>query len=265
MIIYKTTNIINEKIYVGKHIIQEENDEYLGSGNLLKRAVKKYGKENFIRETLEICDTKKQLNEREIYWIDRLNSRDLSVGYNISKGGDGGDLISEHPDKEMIIEKITFAFRNIGKSKMIDTKKRNNTLQLFGDRNPNFGNRWTEEQKQHASDIWKNKYDSGYIHPQKDKAMSEEQRHKLSESKKGVYIGELNPFFDKHHTPKTKEILSRKGKERGYVGQQQKKCKIDDVIYESLAEASRQLKIPIATILWRIRSKNPKFESYSYF
>jgi hypothetical protein len=46
MIIYKTTNIINGKYYVGKDINNSES--YLGSGVLLKRAIKKYGKENFI-------------------------------------------------------------------------------------------------------------------------------------------------------------------------------------------------------------------------
>jgi len=52
-IIYKTTNTINGKIYVGKH--NKDNDDYLGSGKLLKRAMKKYGKEYFCLEILERC------------------------------------------------------------------------------------------------------------------------------------------------------------------------------------------------------------------
>jgi len=48
MIIYKTTNLINNKIYVGKHNTSA-NDGYLGSGKLIKQAVKKYGKENIKR------------------------------------------------------------------------------------------------------------------------------------------------------------------------------------------------------------------------
>ena len=45
MIIYKTTNLVNGKIYIGKD--SKNNPNYLGSGNLLKKALIKYGKENF--------------------------------------------------------------------------------------------------------------------------------------------------------------------------------------------------------------------------
>lgn len=54
-IIYKTTNIINNKIYISVH--NNTNPKYLGSDEKLKRAIKKYGKENFIRETIEEFDT----------------------------------------------------------------------------------------------------------------------------------------------------------------------------------------------------------------
>lgn len=87
MIIYKTTNTINGKIYVGKDC--SNNSKYLGSGSILKSAIKKYGKENFIKEILEECTSPEYLKEREIYWISKLNSRDPLIGYNISPGGDG--------------------------------------------------------------------------------------------------------------------------------------------------------------------------------
>ena len=96
MIIYKTTNLKNNKIYVGQ---DTKNDpKYIGSGLLLTRSIAKYGKENFKKEILEYC-TKDNINEREIYWIDILKSSDKQIGYNISLGGQGGilcdvDLIS---------------------------------------------------------------------------------------------------------------------------------------------------------------------------
>ena len=89
-IIYKTINLINNKFYVGKHTQDEiEFDGYLGSGLLIMKAIEKYGKENFIRETLEETHTEEIAFEREIYWIDCLSASDLSIGYNLTKGGEG--------------------------------------------------------------------------------------------------------------------------------------------------------------------------------
>jgi group I intron endonuclease len=89
MIIYKTTNLINGKIYIGQ---DSNNDpDYLGSGIALKRAIRKYGKINFNKETLDFCNNKDELNEREIYWINEFKSTDKKIGYNISKGGSEGD------------------------------------------------------------------------------------------------------------------------------------------------------------------------------
>jgi group I intron endonuclease len=89
MVIYKITNKINGKIYVGKSTTNNEN--YFGSGISINRALVKYGKENFIREIIENCLSEIELNEREIFWIEELKSTDKMVGYNITKGGDGGN------------------------------------------------------------------------------------------------------------------------------------------------------------------------------
>jgi group I intron endonuclease len=88
MIVYKTTNLINNKIYVGKD--SHSNPKYLGSGVLLKQAFKKYGRENFIKEILEVCETPKQLDEREIFWIAELQATKREIGYNLAQGGTGG-------------------------------------------------------------------------------------------------------------------------------------------------------------------------------
>ena len=88
--IYKITNLITDKIYIGQHIGEEFDKKYFGSGKLLKDAIKKYGKKNFKKEILEFCQTEEDLNEREKYWIFQLNSTDKNVGYNISFGGQDG-------------------------------------------------------------------------------------------------------------------------------------------------------------------------------
>jgi len=82
--IYKTTNLVNGKFYVGQD--SNDNPNYLGSGTYLARAILKYERSNFVKEILEYCE-KDQLNEREIFWIAKLKSNE--VGYNLTVGGDG--------------------------------------------------------------------------------------------------------------------------------------------------------------------------------
>lgn len=88
MIIYKTTNLINQKFYIGKDT--HNNPNYYGSGKRLKLVIKKYGIKNFKKEIIEICDNLVQLNERGKFWIKELKA--INEGYNISLGGDGGDI-----------------------------------------------------------------------------------------------------------------------------------------------------------------------------
>jgi group I intron endonuclease len=96
-IIYKTTNLINNKIYIGQH--NSSADNYIGSGLNLNKAIKKYGKENFQREILEHV-TSANVNEREIFWIAELSATDRNIGYNISSGGTGGKIYQgENPFK----------------------------------------------------------------------------------------------------------------------------------------------------------------------
>lgn len=89
MIIYKTTNLINGKIYIGQD--KNNNPHYFGSGKKIKRAIKKYGKQNFKKEILEECKNETHMNEREVYWIKLYNSQERNIGYNISEGGKEGD------------------------------------------------------------------------------------------------------------------------------------------------------------------------------
>jgi len=86
--IYKTTNKINNKIYIGQKKSEIFlNESYLGSGKYLKHAIKKYGKENFTIELVDTADSKEDLNKLEIYYIDLYKATDKTIGYNIAKGG----------------------------------------------------------------------------------------------------------------------------------------------------------------------------------
>lgn len=103
MIIYKTTNLINGKFYIGKD--EKNNPNYFGSGLNLKKAILKYGIENFQKEILETCLTRDELNEREKYWINELSG--TTIGYNIAEGGSGGDTYSNNPKLSEIVKKLS--------------------------------------------------------------------------------------------------------------------------------------------------------------
>lgn len=114
MYIYKITNNINNKIYIGKSTDSRANKirNYYGSGLLINRAIEKYGIENFTKEILEKCDNNTELCVKEKYWIEVYNSRNLEIGYNIAEGGDGGDTISNHPNADKIKSKISKSLKN---------------------------------------------------------------------------------------------------------------------------------------------------------
>lgn len=114
MYIYKTTNLITNKIYIGKRVYRKKDDDwYLGSGIYLKRSIKKHGRENFKKEILEWCEDKEILSTREIYWIKYFDSTNPLIGYNLSLGGEGGNV-----GKEAYI-KIADKLRGVKKSKEI--------------------------------------------------------------------------------------------------------------------------------------------------
>ena len=103
--IYMTTNLLNNMRYIGRKTSQVFlSTKYLGSGTHLKRAIKKYGKENFKVELIEECETYIELVEREMYWIAFYNASKSSDFYNASEGGykegftPGEDNIAKKPE-----------------------------------------------------------------------------------------------------------------------------------------------------------------------
>ena len=93
-IVYKTTNLVNGKIYVGIHKQKTKwFDGYFGSGILLQAAIEKYGIENFVRETLHEYETLNECRKKEYEIVDVEFCKRKDT-YNISIGGTGGDTLA---------------------------------------------------------------------------------------------------------------------------------------------------------------------------
>lgn len=85
--VYKTTNLIDGKIYVGQHMSPVFDERYLGSGRLLWDVIEKYGKDAFTCEVVCWCRTPDELNEFEIKYIAEFDSCNPEIGYNLASGG----------------------------------------------------------------------------------------------------------------------------------------------------------------------------------
>lgn len=108
MYVYKTTNLINGKKYIGVSVSKDlkKREWYLGSGILLKLAIKKYGKDNFKKEIIKEFITEKEARDYERYLIDKLNAINDEKYYNLVAGGYGGS-VSKHIVSEETRRKIS--------------------------------------------------------------------------------------------------------------------------------------------------------------
>jgi len=157
--IYKTTNLINGKIYIGKCSREKYTNKYLGSGIYLKRSIKKYGKENFSRETIEgNINSEELLNEREKYWIKFFDAKNPEVGYNLTDGGDGslGCKKTEEAREKMRESWIGRVITEEWKQHM-----RENARDQRGEKNHMYGKIYSEEEKLEMSKNAK----KGFDHP----------------------------------------------------------------------------------------------------
>lgn len=108
MIIYKATNLFNNKVYIGQtnntldyRKSQHERNalcEYRNnkSSVYFHNALMKYGFNNFIWEQIDNANTQEELDKKEIYWINYYKSTDRNFGYNLKYGGNGGGLTQDN-------------------------------------------------------------------------------------------------------------------------------------------------------------------------
>lgn len=129
-IIYKITCSINGKVYIGQttETIEQRLERHFKMAFAeekpkikFQRAIKKYGKENFIIEEIDRASSKEELDEKEKSWIAKYNS--IKSGYNTALGGEGGNTYAGISEERMneIKQKISSANsgRNNGNSDQI--------------------------------------------------------------------------------------------------------------------------------------------------
>ena len=206
MYIYKTTNLITKKIYVGKST--QKFGKYLGSGKILLQSIKKYGKENFIVEKLEDCKTNVELNEREKYWIKTLNSQDNNIGYNIADGGEGG----VHRKGKKHTEETKIKMKSYKTPEWLNKMSELRKGITFSDEHKNnlklaWENRkWTDDAIKKSAQTRKGKKRGPYkISEESRKIKSEKARERMLGKKRG-------PFSDEHRLKLSESAKKRKKK-----------------------------------------------------
>ena len=148
--VYKTTNILNNRYYIGVHITEDVNDDYLGSGDRIRHEVKKYGPENFVKEIIDIFDNPDDMFELEA----RLVNEDLikdPLCLNLKKGGQGGWPSWLRNDPKRI--KRTREWIRTGAWSQAGNKALTE-MRANGWVNPGFtGRKHSDEHKRHMSNI----------------------------------------------------------------------------------------------------------------
>lgn len=181
--IYKITNLITNKIYVGqtKFSIEERLNQHIncskeikenGDSLVLHNSIHKYGKDNFIVELIETVD-ETIADEREIFWISELNSM-IPNGYNMTIGGNGT---------------IGYKFNDEDRKKISIAGK-------------NWWSKFSKEQRR----IMRKPFLEMCKKPK-----TEEHKRKVSETRiaNKIASGENNPFYGKHHSEETKKHLAQ--------------------------------------------------------
>jgi hypothetical protein len=158
--VYKTTNLVNGKIYIGVHKTNNPFDDYLGSGTAINNSIIKYGRDNFEKDILAICDTEEEMYEIEKRLVNQTFLKFVST-YNMIIGGKGGfpntpysvvkrskTLKKKYKEDEIYrtihqenLKKIGIkAWSSEARSKRLNTFKERGISK--GEKNPNFGTCW---------------------------------------------------------------------------------------------------------------------------
>lgn len=237
--VYKLVNKSNKRFYIGsssqyesrkkRHIRDLKNNKHHCKG--LQEDFNTYGLDFFYFEVICLCDNIKEVEQ------ECINKNDWEFIYNESKHSICGDLISYHKNKDEITKKMSETIKNKmnnltddERSSIFGRKKEKNNNWRGGSTFCSCGSRINSNSKSCSS--------------------CRDRRQ------------EKNPFFGRKHTDETKRIISVKLK--GSKPVNARAVLVNGKVYESVTNCSKKLNVSAATIIHRIKSKNPKYEKYFY-
>lgn len=220
--IYKITNKINNKQYIGQTTKKRASDRfsqhrYLArhlnaekSNSYLHKAMNAYGVDNFIFELIEEIDNS-LLNEREQYWIQQLNTL-APNGYNLTNGGEGTQKFSRPQSIE-------------------EKEKRKKSNQQFYENHPEA----KEQLAQRTRKLWE---DENY------RRKVTEGNKKFAKEHPDLNRGEKNPMYGKKHTEETLAKISAHAATRKLKIAQLDKDTLNIIqIFDGVKDAEKALKV----------------------
>lgn len=290
---YKTTNLVNGKYYYGIHSTNNLNDGYMGSGNSLTAAIKKYGKDNFVKEIIADYPTRKEASDHEklIVTIELIK---LNECYNLRTGGDNEFITPMELEIRKNINKI-ISNSKIGIPRTEETKQKLRTA--------NTGRKHSQETikklkiantgRKHTFEViekMKNKIVSNETreklrqlnlgkklsneHVEKirqkniGKKISEETKQKISKAHKDKIVSNETrkkmsiAFTGRKHSEETKKKLSLMRK--GQPGKFSKKCIINNILFNSIKSAAECFNLRSSHIIKRLKSEKIEWKDWQY-
>lgn len=247
--IYKYTNKINGKVYIGR-TCQSLSERACGSGSGYRRctyfwrAIQKYGWENFEGEVIEEGLNDSEATQRELFWMEKYQSRDRDKGYNIS---DSSLYISDECRKKHC-EQTSGVNNPMWHYQYTEEQRERMRQASLGEKNPFYGKHHTEETKRIISEK-KKEYYKAHSGTRLGQKVSKESREKMSKSRKGKYCGKDSPRYGIKHTEESKRKMSEHKKGQIAWNRIKVRCVETGRVFESAGIAGREMHLDNSAIL----------------